>query len=133
MQENKNFCFLYHSHITPSAGVGCVAEIVKTARKFNKEHSITGLLVFDGQRFCQYIEGPQRALQALIDRIAVDSRHYQFEPRHQGPLLGSRMFEHWSMAYVLVDDEEPLDELKKHQGQAALHNLEKLLPLLDIA
>ena len=132
MQEDL-FCFLYHSKIAPDVGVSCVAEIVKTARSFNKEHQITGMLVFDGQRFCQYIEGPRQDLQALIDRIEVDARHHQFEPKHHAPLNGKRMFSNWSMAYVLVDDAEPLDDLERVVGPAAIEILESLIPMLDIA
>lgn len=127
------FCFLYHSQIAPTAQLSCVAEIVKTARSFNKEHHITGMLVFDGQRFCQYIEGPQSALQGLIERIAKDDRHYLFEPKHHAPLVGERMFASWSMAYVLVDDAEPLNDLESLDGLAAIRQLETLLPMLDIS
>ena len=127
------FCFLYHSQIAANADISCVADIVKTARHFNKGHQITGMLVFDGQRFCQYIEGPKDKLQELIDRIAVDPRHCQFEAKHQGPVLAKRLFENWSMAYVLVDDSDPLDELGKLDGTDAIHKLEQLLPMLDIA
>ena len=126
------FCFLYHSQIAPAAGLSCVADIVKTARNFNKEHQITGLLVFDGQRFCQYIEGPQSALQALIDRIGRDRRHHQFESKHHASLVGERMFACWSMAYVLVDDTEPLNDLECLDGMAAIRKLETLLPMLDV-
>jgi len=122
---------LYHSHIAPEADISCVADIVKTARNFNKVHEITGLLVFDGQRFCQYIEGPDDALQALIDRIAQDPRHVQFTPKYHAPCKGARLFAHWAMAYVLIDDEEPLDEMHALDGPSALAKLQALLPMLD--
>lgn len=49
---------VYSSQLAPSVPAECVADIVRTARQFNAAHGITGLLVFDGQRFCQYLEGP---------------------------------------------------------------------------
>lgn len=126
-------CFLYHSCLTADADLGCVADIVKTARSFNKEADITGMLVFDGLRFFQYIEGPQLAIQALMDRIVKDSRHVHFTPKHRGSLVGPRLFGQWAMAYVLVDDCEPLDDLTRLDGRQALNQLQALIPVLDIA
>lgn len=131
--ESSLACFLYHSRLAASADIRCVADIVKIARSFNKEHQITGMLIFDGQRFCQYIEGPQVQLQALIDCIAKDNRHTEFTPKHHAGLSGERMFGSWSMAYVLVDDAEPLDELNQLDGTQAVSKLLGLLPMLDIA
>lgn len=125
--------FLYHSQLASDADLSCVADIVKTARSFNKEHGITGILVFDGLRFCQYIEGPQSDLQDLINRIADDPRHEQFTPKFHAPVAGERLFGNWSMAYVLVDDSEPLDEMGQLDGQASLHKLQQMIPLLDVA
>lgn len=126
-------CVLYHSRMACDADLSCVAEIVKTARSFNKEAGITGMLVFDGQRFCQYIEGPAPVLRGLVDSIAQDARHTHFTIKHQGEVSGERLFAHWSMAYVLVDDSEPLDELNQLEGLQALSKLQALIPMLDIA
>lgn len=127
-------CFLYRSQIAPDADIACVADIVKTARSFNKTQGITGILVFDGQRFCQYVEGPQPALQQLIDNIAKDPRHVDFTPLHQSSSESVRRFSNWAMAYVLVDDEdEPLEALSVAQGATAIEKLQTLIPMLDIA
>lgn len=132
MQQGLH-CFLYQSYFTPGMDISCVADIVKTARSFNKLHHITGMLVFDGLRFCQYIEGPAEPLQLLIGKIGQDPRHQRFTPKHQAALEGERRFSNWSMAYVLVDDEEPLDAIDALTGHRALEKMETLIPLLDIA
>lgn len=126
-------CLLYHSRLADHADIGCVGAIVRTARQFNQEAGITGMLVFDGQRFCQYIEGPAGPLQALTRRIAQDPRHTEFTIQHQGPAPAERIFAQWSMAYMLVDDEEPLDYMVPLRGEPALHHLHTLLPMLDAA
>ena len=127
------YCVLYHSQLAPDAPLSCVADIVKTARGFNKEHDITGILVFDGQRFFQCLEGPKQALMGLIDGIAQDPRHVQFRLQHQGTRAQERMFGNWSMAYVLVDDSEPLADLHGIEGESAMDKLRSLIPMLDIA
>lgn len=126
-------CFLYHSQIADAASISCVADIVRTARSFNKTVGITGMLVFDGQRFCQYIEGPAEPLQTLIDSIARDPRHKAFTPQHHSECSGERRYANWSMAYVLVDDDEPLQHLAPLRGEQAIVQLQELMPLLDAA
>lgn len=131
---NSNlYCILYHSQLAPSAPISCVADIVKTARGFNKDHEITGILVFDGQRFFQYLEGPQQAVADLVKAIAADPRHVEFRLQHQGERMEERMFRNWSMAYVLVDDSEPLADLDAIEGESAMNKLKALIPMLDIA
>lgn len=132
MSQNL-FCFLYHSRIAPDAPVSCVADIIKTARSFNQQHEITGMLIFDGMRFAQYIEGPKEAIQGLIDRIGCDPRHHQIVPLLHAPLDGARRFARWSMAYALVDEQEPINELAALPAQAALHHFVQMQPMLDIA
>ena len=73
-------CFMYHSELAPTAELSCVADIVKTARDFNQLHAITGVLIFDGQRFAQYIEGEAQAIDFLIGQLARDPRHINFTP-----------------------------------------------------
>lgn len=131
---NSNlYCILYHSQLAPGAPISCVADIVKTARGFNKDHEITGILVFDGQRFFQYLEGPKQAVTDLVKAIAADPRHVEFRLQHQGERMEERMFRNWSMAYVLVDDSEPLADLHAIEGESAMNKLKALIPMLDIA
>lgn len=127
--------FIYCSQIHPNCDVSAVGDIVKVARSFNKEHGITGILIFDGLRFCQCIEGPAEHLNALIERIAKDSRHINFTAKHSVDDVTERLFSNWSMAYVLGDDDEPLNALEslEVEGTSILERLQTLLPALDIA
>lgn len=125
--------FLYHSEIAADADIGCVAEIAKFSRVFNQAHDITGVLIFDGQRFVQYIEGPQAYVIALANKIALDTRHTNFTPLHQAQGITQRLFPQWAMAYVADDDAEPLASMLTAQGEAALSRLQKILPQLDAA
>lgn len=72
---SHRLCFLYHSVMADTQEASCVADIVKAARQFNASQGLSGLLVFDGMRFAQYLEGPADALQALIERLQQDTRH----------------------------------------------------------
>jgi hypothetical protein len=70
--------FSYHSEIASDASTSCVADITRVSRRFNEAHGITGILIFDGQRFVQYMEGPQQQVVALAKKISLDNRHTNF-------------------------------------------------------
>ncbi len=104
MHENSLECFLYHSRLADGADATCVGEIVQAARTFNWTAGITGVLVFDGSCFFQYIEGPPEQLKLLIESIAKDRRHVDFTPLYPQARLDRRRFANWSMACVVVND-----------------------------
>ena len=110
---------LYVSTQAPDAGPGSVAEIVRTARIANAANDITGLLIFDGMRYSQQIEGPRNAVLALMELIRVDPRHVNVEILHHGS-LDKRRFRAFSMGYTAADDPDLLERLEKLDGQAAV-------------
>ncbi|MET1114792.1 MAG: BLUF domain-containing protein [Comamonas sp.] len=126
-------CALYHSRLAPDAPLSCISDVIKTARSFNASHGLTGILVFDGQHFLQYLEGPQQPLWDLLVRIAQDPRHVNFTLQHRAPCPGARVFRTWSMGYALVDDADPLADLGELVGLEALAKLHAMVPTLDIA
>jgi hypothetical protein len=71
------------------------------ARELNALDGITGLLVFNGTRFLQIIEGASNAIDDLVERLRRDPRHSGFEIRDQRE-IGERAFPGWSMELVRV-------------------------------
>ena len=96
-----------------------VAEIAARARHVNAELDVTGLLIFDGQRFCQQLEGPQKSVLKLIERIRNDPRHINVEVLHHGPLAGRR-FQQFTLAFSTVEDLDALARMEQLDGEAAL-------------
>jgi hypothetical protein len=123
--------FFYHSRLSPDHNASCISAIVKTARAFNASHAITGILVFDGEIFCQYIEGPADDLGALVARLRTDPRHIGFTELLDGE-AAERLFPSWSMAYAALDDEHYLSELLRRPPQEALQRLRDNLSSLDV-
>lgn len=68
---------LYCSLLAPDQPTEIVGQIVSRARARNATEGITGLLVFDGMRFCQHFEGPRRQVLGLLNRLEADPRHTQ--------------------------------------------------------
>lgn len=88
---------LYISTVSPSEMVNLNA-ILAVARRNNSANDITGLLMFNGKRFLQVLEGPSEAIDATFERIRRD-------PRHRGQVLLARKtipqreFGDWSMGF----------------------------------
>jgi hypothetical protein len=76
-------------------------EIHQTARHLNALDGITGLLLFDGSRFLQIIEGTGGAIDNLVERLRMDPRHSAFEVRDER-LVEQRSFPDWSMELLRV-------------------------------
>jgi hypothetical protein len=75
--------------------------IHRSARELNALDGITGLLVFNGNRFLQIIEGAQSAIDDLVERLRNDPRHTAFEIRDERT-VAERSFPDWSMEMVRV-------------------------------
>lgn len=78
-----------------------LAQIHETARHLNALDGVTGLLLFDGSRFLQIIEGGEEAIDNLVGRLRMDPRHSAFEVRDER-FVEQRSFEDWSMELVRV-------------------------------
>lgn len=121
---------LYVSTLAPQQSPGVVAEIAAHARVANAQRDITGLLIFDGMRFCQQLEGYQNDVLALIERIRNDPRHIHVEILHHGP-AARRRFQQFSLAFSAVEDEDTLAQLENLDGPRALRVFTDVLDTLD--
>lgn len=122
---------LYVSRLAPETPLQVVAQIAARARIANQAAGITGLLIFDGMRFCQQIEGSRKEVLALIQRIQQDSRHINVEVLRHGPLQ-ARRFNRFALGYAGVDDVDVLARMEHSDPEQALVQFIALLPSLDM-
>ncbi len=126
----ERYRLLYLSRLAADTPPACVGEIVRAARRRNQARRISSLLVFDGWRFCQYLEGDAAVVCALTERIRADPRHTDFRLLHQGgygpPLLDGR-----SLVYALCYDDS-LDSVEQASGTHALDMLAGMLATFDL-
>ena len=80
-----------------------VQDLADRASAANKARLVTGLLLFDGRRFMQAIEGDQATLEQLMIRIQKDPRHDMIAIVSDGPAV-RRKFGTWSMSYKRVGE-----------------------------
>lgn len=74
------------------------------AGRLNALDGITGLLVYNGSRFSQTIEGAPDALDDLIGRLRRDQRHADFLIVEDAP-IANRRFRSWDMQVLTVPEE----------------------------
>jgi hypothetical protein len=80
------------------------AQLGIQAARLNALDGITGLLVFNGQRFCQTIEGGSDAIDHLLDRLRRDPRHEDLQIVADGP-TNLRRFRSWDMHLLAVPND----------------------------
>jgi hypothetical protein len=68
--ESNLYHLMYVSVAAHSVRFADVAKIATQARIKNAAADISGLLVFDGERFCQFLEGPAGEVRRLFDASA---------------------------------------------------------------
>lgn len=104
---------VYISTARPSVDQHEIGRILAASRRRNQPDGISGLLVYDGVRFLQVLEGDRTAVEAVYARIRGDQRH-------RAPVILSereveaREFGDWSMAWTRVagiDQRLPLAEM----------------------
>ena len=132
MNNQALFQFAYHSILADGYSATCVGAIIKTARAFNATHGITGVLLFDGERFCQYIEGEPTTLDILASRIRQDVRHKDVVTMLHEPLYGGRRYPNWSMAFSDVDEDAIIEQMIASTPHEALALLKDRHLTLDI-
>lgn len=95
-----------------------LAHILRTSRTNNARGGLTGALCLLDGVYMQYLEGEERAVEALFAVIERDPRHAQ--PRVlDRSFIAARAFSGWSMA-LLVWDERIKAVLRPGSPQAAL-------------
>ena len=121
---------VYCSRATAGVDDAEVARILKVARQFNPAHGITGLLVFGGGVFFQWLEGPRDAVTQLLANLRNDPRHGSFVLLSEIEEVRERLFPDWDMELVTATDIR--DVLLDAKGEAQdPKNAEALTQLLE--
>lgn len=93
---------VYSSQAVPGLAAAQLEALVQDAIRFNGDVGVTGVLLFDGSRFLQYIEGPQDGVDVVYSRVLHARSHHELMELNRGQ-LGQRAFPYWSMRQITVD------------------------------
>ena len=113
-------CVLWLSQLSPACDLGVVKQIWQSSRRTNSELGLTGAMVFDGERFCELLEGDAHAILAACQGIETDPRHVGPKRLHVSPSPAPRRLNNWRSGYC---DSTELDVFSGDgalEGEAAL-------------
>ena len=104
MAESNLDSLVYVSSAVRLLSLDEIAHLLGRARERNSEYGVTGILLYIGGNFMQYLEGPKAHLDTIYEIIRRDKLH-------SGLILISReavehrQFGDWSMAFQTRDIE----------------------------
>jgi hypothetical protein len=96
---------LYISSATTPPSTNDFENLLAVARRNNKAHNITGVLIFFYGRYVQCIEGDDHEISRLLSNIEGDARNIHLVVL-QDRQIKSRDFPDWSMGYQAYEDNE---------------------------
>lgn len=88
----------YISSASPDLLEDDIVALAQKAADFNATHEITGLLLYNGLNFLQFLEGQEAAVTDLFAAIVLDPRHAGVVKILQEP-ISERAFPGWGMRY----------------------------------
>ena len=91
--------------------------IMFESMRFNSDHSITGLLLYDQGSFCQVLEGDEKDIRKLYKNICKDPRHFNVNLISEKE-IDVREFSAWSMRFINLDfyDRDKIKGYQKDNG-----------------
>jgi len=82
-----------------------LSQIMADAERFNRTAGVTGITLFDGQRFLAYMEGPPDGLDVAFSRAAGATSHSSLIEIARGR-VGQRRLPYWPMRCIPLSPPE---------------------------
>ncbi len=79
--------------------------LLQECRENNAGSGVTGMLMYCNATFLQVLEGDEKVVDDLIDKIRKDSRHTNLQMLHR-KTIERRQYSDWSMGFKRVSDKE---------------------------
>ncbi|MEJ2232146.1 MAG: BLUF domain-containing protein [Nitrospirales bacterium] len=95
----------YISKATKAMSQDDLEEILRTSRENNARLGITGMLLYGNKTFVQILEGEEKAVSELVEKIKRDSRHADFQVLKK-KTIDRREYADWSMDFKRVSGED---------------------------
>ncbi len=89
---------VYRSFASESFSVPQIYGMLSKAKDYNIEHQITGCLLYHNNHFLQLLEGEEKEVLNLFQKISMDDRHHSIQMLESNH-TEKRVFDEWSMAF----------------------------------
>jgi hypothetical protein len=126
-------CVLWVSRLSPQSHLSVVKDIWQTSRQRNATLGLTGAVVFDGERFCELLEGPVLDISAVYRDVEADPRHTDLRVLHISSLASPRRQKQWRSGYCDAVALDPFCDEAGLQGEAAVAAFLALLPACNLS
>ncbi len=100
--EDRLFSLTYVSSALKPFSKSELEQLLVVSRENNAERGVTGMLLYKEGNFMQVLEGDERKVRTLYEKISVDARHKDDIVLLQGP-VAERQFPEWSMGFRDLD------------------------------
>ena len=100
----------YISHATEPMSAEQLIALLQQCLKNNVSNSVTGMLLYGNETFLQALEGDEKAVDDLVEKIKKDPRHTNIQFLHRRT-IERRQYSEWSMGFKRVSDSE-LQQIK---------------------
>ena len=100
----------YRSRATTPLSESQLGDLQHSAAARNRAESITGMMVYNDDRFFQWLEGPPASIARIWSSISRDTRHADIEALsvHSAP---TRLFANWSLKLTTGQGDPLIDDL----------------------
>lgn len=98
MAESDLDSLVYVSSAVRLLSIDEIEYLLKRARERNREYGITGVLLYIGGNFMQYLEGPKDNLDTIYKIIQQDEQHTGMILVSR-EIIEERQFSYWSMGF----------------------------------
>ena len=79
--------------------------LLQQCRENNAGNGVTGMLLYGNETFLQVLEGEEKVINDLVDKIRTDPRHTNVQILHRRTIQ-RRQYSDWSMGFKRVSDKE---------------------------
>nr|WP_321222386.1 BLUF domain-containing protein [uncultured Psychroserpens sp.] len=93
-----SYSIIYQSKAQDNLKITEIDNMLLKAKRFNKEHNITGCIVYHDDRFIQIIEGEKPEIINLYAKIKDDKRHFDVMTLSE-TATNQTLWDDWSMAF----------------------------------
>jgi Sensors of blue-light using FAD len=91
-----NHAVVFVSEASPYLAPGRLLELMADAERFNREAGVTGVTLYDGDRFLSYMEGPPDGLRVAYARASEARSHLNLIELARGR-VSQRRLPRWPM------------------------------------
>ncbi|MBP2833668.1 BLUF domain-containing protein [Aquimarina sp. U1-2] len=114
----------YVSTVHPDVSSTDISQLMDYVRTYNNTIGLTGILMYSEGNFFQVLEGEEKLVKMMFERIKQDSKHYNIIKMLDSQMNTNSFSEYHSSFTVIADDyskNELLEFLKKEKDNNPEH------------